>query len=195
MDPPSNKDKVGKGPFLTWSPYYAASASFHFAKPATTTNEHCKKRIKRSLMEQQSLLSPPTPPHPPKNVHFMIQDCNEWKHVRLVSGFVQGCYQRGATMAGKTEQAGVEHKVFCFSDVQSPWGAPPGRTITPKQVYCLCLDTRVLACLLFGFFFFFLFFFGSERSSLPRRQVIKDKNKGTPERYHRECEDLHLHHS
>lgn len=156
-------------------------------------NEHSAKKGQKGVWWSNNPCSP-HPPHPPKNVHFMIQDCNEWKHVRLVSGFVQGCYQRGATMAGKTEQAGVEHKVFCFSDVQSPWGAPPGRTIAPKQVYCLCLDTRVQACLLFGVFFF-LFFFGSQRSSLPRRQVIKDKNKGTPERYHRECEDLHLHHS
>lgn len=46
-------------------------------------------------------------------------------------------------MAGKTEQAGAEHKVFCFPDVQSPRREPPGRTITPIQVYCLCLDTSV----------------------------------------------------
>lgn len=43
----------------------------------------------------------------------MIQDCYEWKHVRLVLGFVQACYQSGATMAARTEGGVcVKQKVF-----------------------------------------------------------------------------------
>lgn len=34
--------------------------------------------------------------------------------MRLVLGFVQGCYQRQTTMAGETEQAFAKQKVFVF---------------------------------------------------------------------------------
>lgn len=57
---------------------------------------------------------------------FMIQDCNEWKHVRLVWGFVQACYQRGATMAAKDGTGLCETESFCFSIFkafpESRWG-------------------------------------------------------------------------
>lgn len=154
----NNKDKVETGRFLTWLLYYTSSICFYATKQLTTMNKHYAKKIKKTkgnLMEQQS----PIPSK--KHVHFMIQDLNEWEHVRLGPGFVQFCYQRGATMAGKTE-----HKVFYFSRRSKP-SAGAARESDHPDTGLLSLLRYKSPCMFVGSIFFF--FFGSEHSSLPRR--------------------------
>lgn len=90
----------------------------------------------------------------------------------------------------KVQQTRVKQKVFVFQIFKAFREESPGETIAMTQVHCIwaLMNITGLMCLLFAGS-------ASRYSSLPRRWVIKDRDNRMANRYHTECEDLHLHSS